>query len=396
MSASRCRGDRARARARRHARVPRPHLRVALPAEGAADRSSSRTSWPRGRRTRSPTPPAPATTPATASAGRPPVANVVAQPHRASASRMSPDEHRAADRREHDLGRRRGRARDVHAGGLRVPRGGPDADEERRATSPARTSSSSASPRSSTGRSASGSPSATANAARSATHGFAPSVGLAARGRARRRTRSFTAIPGAAGYLFEVVFAGVSLAIVWGAMAERAKLWVYFVFGAVFTVIYSVVSHWIWAPSGWLFAARDAGLRRLDGRPLPGRARRARRRAPARPADRQVRPGRRGPTRSPATTCRTPCSGRSSSGSAGSASTRARRSASSRAVTSASSRYVALTTNLAAAAGALGGDLHRLARPAQAGHLDDAERRARGARRGHRGVRASSRRGPRS
>ena len=36
-------------------------------------------------------------------------------------------------------------------------------------------------------------------------------------------------------------------------MAERAKLWVYFAFGAVFTVIYSVVSHWIWHGGGWLF-----------------------------------------------------------------------------------------------------------------------------------------------
>src|SRR4029079_1138749 len=63
----------------------------------------------------------------------------------------------------------------------------------------------------------------------------------------------FAQIPGAAGYLFEVAFAGVSLAIVWGAMAERAKLWVYFAFGAVFTLIYSVVSHWIWSPHGWLF-----------------------------------------------------------------------------------------------------------------------------------------------
>src|SRR5262245_59977750 len=63
----------------------------------------------------------------------------------------------------------------------------------------------------------------------------------------------FAEIPGAAGYLFEVVFAGVSLAIVWGAMAERAKLWVYFVFGVVFTVIYSVTSHWTWSPDGWLF-----------------------------------------------------------------------------------------------------------------------------------------------
>ncbi len=35
-------------------------------------------------------------------------------------------------------------------------------------------------------------------------------------------------------------------------MAERAKLWVYFAFGAIFTVVYSLVSHWIWAPGGWL------------------------------------------------------------------------------------------------------------------------------------------------
>jgi Amt family ammonium transporter len=64
----------------------------------------------------------------------------------------------------------------------------------------------------------------------------------------------FSAIPAAAGYLFEVVFCAVSLAIVWGAMAERTKLWVYFAFGAVFTIIYSVVSHWIWSPDGWLFS----------------------------------------------------------------------------------------------------------------------------------------------
>ncbi len=82
-------------------------------------------------------------------------------------------------------------------------------------------------------------------------HGFAPSAGaLLAVGKAP--FAAFTGIPGAAGWLFEVVFAGVSLAIVWGAMAERAKLWVYFAFGAIFTVVYSVVSHWIWAPGGWL------------------------------------------------------------------------------------------------------------------------------------------------
>jgi ammonium transporter, Amt family len=64
----------------------------------------------------------------------------------------------------------------------------------------------------------------------------------------------FAEIPAAAGYLFQGVFAGVALAIVWGAMAERTKLWVYFAFGIVFTLLYSLVSHWIWSPDGWLFA----------------------------------------------------------------------------------------------------------------------------------------------
>jgi ammonium transporter, Amt family len=64
----------------------------------------------------------------------------------------------------------------------------------------------------------------------------------------------FSSIPGASAYFFEVVFAGVSVAIVWGAMAERAKLWVYFAFGAAFTLIYSVVSHWVWHSGGWLFS----------------------------------------------------------------------------------------------------------------------------------------------
>jgi ammonium transporter, Amt family len=83
--------------------------------------------------------------------------------------------------------------------------------------------------------------------------GFAPSVDeLLAVGTAPFSW--FAAIPGAAGYLFEVVFCAVSLAIVWGAMAERTRLWVYFAFGIAYTLIYSVVSHWIWSPDGWLFA----------------------------------------------------------------------------------------------------------------------------------------------
>ena len=46
----------------------------------------------------------------------------------------------------------------------------------------------------------------------------------------------FGSLPGAAAYLFQAVFCGVSLAIVWGAMAERTKLWVYFVFSAAYTL----------------------------------------------------------------------------------------------------------------------------------------------------------------
>jgi ammonium transporter, Amt family len=64
----------------------------------------------------------------------------------------------------------------------------------------------------------------------------------------------FGAVPAAGAYLFQVAFAAVSLAIVWGAMAERTRLWVYLAFGVVFTLMYSVVSHWIWSPDGWLFS----------------------------------------------------------------------------------------------------------------------------------------------
>src|SRR5207253_8227880 len=63
-----------------------------------------------------------------------------------------------------------------------------------------------------------------------------------------------------------VTHAGVSLAIVWGAMAERAKLWVYLAFGVCFTLIYSVTSH------SRLFARP----RRLwDGEPWPSARTRA-------------------------------------------------------------------------------------------------------------------------
>ncbi|AZK44986.1 ammonium transporter [Paenibacillus lentus] len=53
-------------------------------------------------------------------------------------------------------------------------------------------------------------------------------------------------------FLFQMAFAAVSLAIACGGMAERAKLSVYIVFGAIFTVIiYPIVTHWVWG-GGWL------------------------------------------------------------------------------------------------------------------------------------------------
>ncbi|MEC0369084.1 ammonium transporter [Paenibacillus chibensis] len=53
-------------------------------------------------------------------------------------------------------------------------------------------------------------------------------------------------------FLFQLSFAAVSLAIACGGMAERAKLSVYIVFGALFMVIiYPVIAHWVWG-GGWL------------------------------------------------------------------------------------------------------------------------------------------------
>jgi Amt family ammonium transporter len=63
----------------------------------------------------------------------------------------------------------------------------------------------------------------------------------------------FGSIPAGAALLFQTAFAAVSLAIVWGAMAERARLWVYIAFGIAYTLVYSVVAHWIWSGDGWLF-----------------------------------------------------------------------------------------------------------------------------------------------
>ncbi|MXQ53418.1 ammonium transporter [Shimazuella sp. KC615] len=73
-------------------------------------------------------------------------------------------------------------------------------------------------------------------------------------------TNFFLSTPAEAGstpieisFLFQFSFAAVSLAIAWGGFAERAKLSVYILFGALFTIfIYPVIGHWVWGSEGWL------------------------------------------------------------------------------------------------------------------------------------------------
>lgn len=73
---------------------------------------------------------------------------------------------------------------------------------------------------------------------------------------------SWTAVPLSAKFLFQVAFALVSLAIVWGTMLERTKFAVYCIFAVVFAgFIYPTVSHWIWG-GGWL---TDLGMQDFAG-----------------------------------------------------------------------------------------------------------------------------------
>ena len=60
--------------------------------------------------------------------------------------------------------------------------------------------------------------------------------------------------PAAAKWFFEFVFCAVSLAIVWGTMLERTKFIVYILFAIPFAgFIYPMISHWLFG-GGWLMA----------------------------------------------------------------------------------------------------------------------------------------------
>ncbi|MCM3726198.1 ammonium transporter [Neobacillus cucumis] len=59
-------------------------------------------------------------------------------------------------------------------------------------------------------------------------------------------------LSGAVFFLFQLAFAGISLTIAFGGFAERAKLSAYLVFAVLFSVIvYPPIAHWIWG-GGWL------------------------------------------------------------------------------------------------------------------------------------------------
>ena len=281
-------------------------------------------------------PRAPGTSPATGSSGRPRLGRD-AQPHGTRRSRRwTCDQQGPRHRRLDDLGRRRGGARDVHAGGLRVPRGGADADEERR---PHR-----------------GQERAHLRDRRSIVYylvgfgiafgdggnglvggsGFLPDADDAARDR-RGAVLLVLDDPGLGGVPLPGRLrgrlardrlgrdGGADEAL--GLLRLRRRLHAHLLGRLALGL----------APGRLALRARDAGLRRLDRRPLPGRAGGARGRAPARAAHSAstAQTGRR--TRSPATTWPTRRSACSSSGSAGSASTPARRSASRAATSSATS-----------------------------------------------------------
>ncbi len=61
-------------------------------------------------------------------------------------------------------------------------------------------------------------------------------------------------LAGSIDFMFQLAFAAISLSIAFGGFAERAKMSAYVVFALLFSaLVYPVVAHWIWG-GGWLAA----------------------------------------------------------------------------------------------------------------------------------------------
>ncbi|MEA2645670.1 MAG: ammonium transporter, Amt family [Chloroflexota bacterium] len=89
--------------------------------------------------------------------------------------------------------------------------------------------------------------------------GFAPSF-LPGAAMDTPALNAISTVPASAKFFFEFVFCAISLAIVWGTMLERTKFIVYVLFGIPFAAfIYPMISHWLFG-GGWLqvnFGAQD-------------------------------------------------------------------------------------------------------------------------------------------
>ena len=55
--------------------------------------------------------------------------------------------------------------------------------------------------------------------------------------------------------IFQMTFAIIAVAIISGSVADRIKFSAWIVFMALWVlIVYAPVTHWVWAPTGWLFA----------------------------------------------------------------------------------------------------------------------------------------------
>src|SRR5687768_8410550 len=60
-------------------------------------------------------------------------------------------------------------------------------------------------------------------------------------------------IPHIAFAMFQVMFAGITVALISGAMVERIRFRAYLLFALLWTTfVYDPIAHWVWASDGWL------------------------------------------------------------------------------------------------------------------------------------------------